>query len=414
MLIGVLAACSTGSTPGGASRQRPATSGAATSRTAPELALVRRDGATYRVPSPLPPGRPGDLLAASDLGPDPLIAGARRWLVLYHSRDVHDRDTAVSGVVLLPAAPVPRGGWPVVSWGHGTTGVADRCAPSQTPRLYYNEYAQEAATVVRAGYAVVATDFGGLGTPGPHGYLVGADEGNAMVDMVTAARHLSPALSTTWFAVGHSQGGQAALFATRAAARAPGLHLAGTVAIAPASSLELLLPAVLSGGDPSDLTYGLYSLIGLSTVDPQVKVADLLGPLGRARLPAVLDGECLEETDKALSGQPTAQIFQSPVPDALVSELSAELRQYGDPDTSATVGPVLVVQGSDDQDVPAGLTDAMVKRLQALGSDVTQRVYPGLDHDRVIGPSACDVLAWLTQHGGPIPPPCTPYATDLS
>jgi len=227
----------------------PATPAAAPRRGVPSVPAVAISGYTYHVPDPLPPGPPGRLLAASDLGPDPEIAGAERWELLYHSTDVDGQDIAVSGALFVPPGPPPPGGWPVVSWGHGTTGMADRCAPSETANQYYDEYAQEVASFVRAGYAVAATDYPGLGTPGLHSYLIGVDEGNSMVDVVTASHTVDPGLSPDWFAVGHSQGGQAVLFATRAAGRAPSLHLLASVAVAPASGLSVILPAVLYLGD---------------------------------------------------------------------------------------------------------------------------------------------------------------------
>ena len=49
---------------------------------------------------------------------------------------------------------------------------------------------------LKAGYAVVRTDYEGLGTPGAHPYLIGASEGRAMLDMVRAARKLDRRLGS--------------------------------------------------------------------------------------------------------------------------------------------------------------------------------------------------------------------------
>jgi pimeloyl-ACP methyl ester carboxylesterase len=350
------------------------------------------------------------VIAVSDLGPDSRVAGADRRVVLYHSTSVTGRDIAVSGVVFVPPGTAPRAGWPVVSWAHGTTGMADRCAPSQRPNLYYNEYAQVVRAFVTAGYAVAATDYPGLGTPGVHSYLIGVDEGNSVVDVVTAAHHLVAHLAPTWFAVGHSQGGQAALFATRAASRAPSLHLGGVIAIAPASHLDLILPAVLSGGDPYDLSYAVYSVIGLSAVDPHVSLSGLLGPAGRQRLPLILDGACLEQSDASFNGLAPSSILR--VSPHRAAKLSAELGRDDNPDNITTVGPVLVIQGATDQDVPAAVTQLMVQHLHQLGADITERVYSGRNHDQVIGPSLCDQLAWMATHGGLPVTSCTPLPSE--
>lgn len=346
----------------------------------------------------------------SDLGADAHVGGADRRVVIYHSTSVSGRDIAVSGVVFVPPGRAPRGGWPVVSWAHGTTGMADKCAPSERPNLYYNEYAQVARTFVAAGYVVAATDYPGLGTPGLHSYLVGVDEGNSVVDIVTAAHHLVAGLAPTWFAVGHSQGGQAVLFASRAATRATALRLAGVIAIAPASHLDLILPAVLSGGDPYDLSYAVYSIIGLSAVDPGVALPDLLGPAGRQRVPLILDQACLEEADAAFNGITPSRILR--VSPQQETQLSAELARDDNPDNGATVGPVLIIQGSTDQDVPPVITQLMVQHLQKLGADITERVSPGRNHDEVVGPSLCDQLAWMARRGGLPAAPCTPRPSE--
>lgn len=400
-----------GSSEAGAEGDDPSTTSpsedVATSWPAPTI-----EGSTYAVPDDLDDARPGDVLAVEALPPVDRLAGARRHRVLYASEDRDGETVAVSGTVLVPDGDAPEGGWPVVSWGHGTTGVADVCAPSLTDNLFYNEYAQEASTLLEAGYAVAATDYPGLGTPGMHSYLVGVDEGSSMVDVVTAARALEPDLSSTWFAVGHSQGGQAALFATQLAERAPDLDLAGAVAIAPASGLHLALPAVIAGMAPADLVYGVYMLAGLSTVDEAFAVEDALGPAGLEHRDLLLEDACLLDAYAALDPDEVDQVFDLSPEEA--QALSERIAEHGNAERDPVVGPVLVVQGEDDLDVPAALTRLLVDTLEERGSPVELRTYAGLGHDTVIGPSICDRLAWMAEHGGPAVEGCTPYDTDLS
>lgn len=370
------------------------------------------DGSTYVVPDDLSGAEPGDVLAAEVLPSVDRLAGAESHRILYASQN-RDGDTVpVSGLVLIPQGTPPEGGWPVASWGHGTTGVADVCAPSLTDNLFYNEYAQEASSLLDAGYAVAATDYPGLGTPGMHTYLVGVDEGNAMIDIVTAAHHIVPDLSSTWFAIGHSQGGQAALFATQAADRAPDLTLAAAVSMAPASGLELALPVITAGDAPADLAYAVYMLAGLSAVDESFRVEDVLGPAGLENRDMLLEEGCLLDTYPKLDVDEVDQIFSMSPEQA--GELSSRIAQHGNAEKNPVVGPVLVVQGDDDLDVPVELTDLMVENLAKQGSPVEYRTYPGLGHDTVIGPSICDRLAWMAQHGGSTVEDCTPYDTDLS
>jgi pimeloyl-ACP methyl ester carboxylesterase len=379
--------------------------------TDPDLAVR---ASTYVVPDgALDGAEAGDVIAATEQPPGTeWFADARRITFLYASEDRDGEPNVVSGQVLVPEGEAPDGGWPVVSWAHGTTGVADVCAPSLTDNLFYDEYAQEAASLLDAGYAVAATDYEGLGTPEMHGYLDGISEGNAVVDVVRAARNVVPELSTTWFAEGHSQGGQAVLFATRAAARAPELDLRGTVAIAPASGLEAALPAIVAGQVPADLVYGTYVLAGLTTVHPEIELTEELGPAGIEHLDVLVEDGCLLDALPKLDVDEVDQIFAFDM--AGGAELSKLVAEYGNPETEPVVGPVLVQQGADDHDIPAGLTQQMVRRFAEVGSPVEYREYPGRNHDTVLGPSICDRLTWLAEHGGPTVVDCEPYETDLS
>ena len=71
-----------------------------------------------------------------------------------------------------------------------------------------------------------------------HPYLIGVSEGRSVIDIVSAARGLSRKVGRRWVAVGHSQGGHAALWAAALGPRyAPGLRLRGAVPLAPASHI---------------------------------------------------------------------------------------------------------------------------------------------------------------------------------
>jgi hypothetical protein len=89
--------------------------------------------AFYTPPVPLPPGQPGDLVYQRPLDNEyaVLTDASSCWLVLYQSQDVHGNQIATSGIIALPQTAPPAGGYPVISWAHGTVGVADLCAPSR-------------------------------------------------------------------------------------------------------------------------------------------------------------------------------------------------------------------------------------------------------------------------------------------
>ncbi|AMJ57986.1 MULTISPECIES: alpha/beta fold hydrolase [Stenotrophomonas] len=175
---------------------------------------------------------PGALLEATPTGGAP--AGTKAWRIRYETTDVDGDPTQSTGVLIAPEGVAPLAGRDVVAWAHGTVGIDSACTPIRTldqiPGL---------AQMLARGWVVVASDYPGLGTRGPHAYLAGDATAAAVLDSVRAARAVAAAAAGQRFAVwGHSQGGHAALFsAQRARAYAPELQLQGVVAVSPPTDL---------------------------------------------------------------------------------------------------------------------------------------------------------------------------------
>src|SRR6201992_2697036 len=131
------------------------------------------------------------------MGGAPLRAATYR--VVYRSTGLDGRPIFVSGVVIVPQGAAPPGGRPIVAWAHPTSGIVPRCAPSLAIFLF--EQIQGLRSFVRDGYVVAATDYPGLGTAGPHPYLVGISEGRAVLDSVRVARSMPGAGGGLAFAV---------------------------------------------------------------------------------------------------------------------------------------------------------------------------------------------------------------------
>ena len=79
----------------------------------------------YRPPSPLIHARAGSIIRSRkfDVGPA-LPTGTKAYRVLFHTTSATGGDLAESGVIVVPGGTPPPGGFPIVSWAHGTTGVA--------------------------------------------------------------------------------------------------------------------------------------------------------------------------------------------------------------------------------------------------------------------------------------------------
>ena len=311
--------------------------------------------------------------------------GTKAWRVLYDSTIRDNRPTIVSGLVFAPDRPAPAGGWPVLSFAHPTTGLADRCAPSRTRGVLDSTIAALAAQV---GMVVVATDYAGLGTEGPHPFLDGISEGRSVLDIAIAAKSIDDlALSPTTVLWGHSQGGHAALFAAQQAPTyAPKLHIVGVVAGAPPSQLRRLLASVETTPDRG---YALLVAEGLRAIDPSLRLDEVFTARGVA-LAKRLDVECAAAVNRAAE-RDTIRL-SSPIPDRWLAALDAN-----DPGTAKIEAPVLIIHGSDDELIPVGTSATLRQKLRSHGTTVERIVYPGAGHGDVAVTSLNDVLAWIAK-----------------
>jgi dienelactone hydrolase len=367
---------------------------------APASAKVHKGppGAAFYTPPTNLKGKHGALIwARRQTGTDALKGASKNQLLLYRSTSVSGGKIAVSGSLALPKGKAPRAGWPVVTYAHGTTGAADSCAP--TRGYDANKLVSYAYPLVRrwlkAGYAVVRTDYEGLGTPGVHPYLVGVSEGRSVLDAVRAARALEPRLSKRYVIAGHSQGGHAALFAASLAKKwVPELQLRGTVAFAPASHLETQFRATLgisgAGG-------GLGAIVGLGlraidTVQPGLGVPGLLTPRSAAVYPQT-ETVCYDalSATSSFGGVPLNQILRS---SASLDPLFAAVGG-NDPEKLSIKTPVRIEQGDADGTVFKVFTDQLVDQYKTGGAKVTYKLYPGVSHGGVVNAAAKDSTTFI-------------------
>ena len=361
-------------------------------------------GLRFYSPSKLPAGPHGTLIWERPFHGVAALKGATNSLVLYKQVGIRGKEVPVSGIVSIPKGKAPKHGWPVLTFAHGTTGIADQCAPSRDtgPGSGADEADVGTApllnTWIKDGYAVVRTDYEGLGTPGPHPYLIGTSEGYGVLDIVTAARQLDPAVSNRMIISGHSQGGQAALWAASLAPRyTPSLHLLGTVAFAPQShtAAEASFLNSVSSAGLSPLA-GLI-LRGVDIQDPALNLSSLLTPAGLKLYPQTLT-ECLNqlESTSSFGGLPLDQLVQ---PSA---DLTAVIKQIAanDPDNLKIRGPVLLEQGLADTTVIPAFDLSLSQELAKNGAKVTYHTYPGATHGSVLIAAAKDATAFIKKHFG--------------
>jgi pimeloyl-ACP methyl ester carboxylesterase len=365
-----------------------------------KVAKGPRGLAFYKAPKALP-GQHGSLIWARKAGGLVPLENARYTkLVLYSSKTPQGKTVAVSGSVAVPRGKPPKRGWPVITWAHGTTGVADVCAPSRdfmgTPNPTGETYINPNLNAwLAAGYAVLRTDYQGLGTPGKHPFLVGKAEGRGVLDIVQAARELDPRIGKRYLIAGHSQGGHAALFAAGEARKyLPKLRLRGTVAFAPASHLleqAALLPQLTS---PSPLTaLAVLILDGATTQSKRIDVNRLLSDRALALYP-LLQTQCiarLAQSDE-YGGITPSELERSGADLSALNPVLAAMNPL-----VRSRAPIQIEQGDADTIVFKVYTDQLKDELIAAGNRVIYRTYPGIDHVGVATAGEPDALAFFRQ-----------------
>ncbi|MEV4701947.1 alpha/beta fold hydrolase [Actinoplanes sp. NPDC049316] len=314
----------------------------------------------------------------------PLATGKR---IAYVTTNVSGAATVATGLILTPKTGKTNR---TVAWGHGTTGLADKCAPSAAQTVFWPEARAAIAALLRKGWTVAAPDYPGLGTPEAHPYLVGASEGRSIIDSVKAARNLDPALTTDYAVDGHSQGGQGALFAGQLAPSYDGsLVLRGVATIAPASNLDLIAPDI--PGTPGQ-GYLVMALYGINAVEPTFKPDTYLAAPAKQKS-GVLQSGCLNEILAAYAPLTPEQLVPGGVvPQAVITKLA----QYGNPGGTAPSAPILIVQGTADEAVPYAITAGpLMDSLSRYRQPVEFITLDGETHDGAVFASVDTVANWL-------------------
>jgi hypothetical protein len=335
-------------------------------------------GGFYEPPSPLPQGKPGDVIwyrpakATTPLGAQSL-ASVDAWQVLYLSTDVHGRPDAVTGTILVPKGHDPAT-MPIIGFAPGTHGIGDSCAPSKwiAAGVEYETIAMN--LLLKRGWAVAVTDYQGLGTPGVHTYMIGRPQGSALLDIVRAARRLEvTGLSSTspvalW---GYSQGGSASAWAAQ---------------LQPSYAPELPVRAVVAGGTPADLKVVAdkldgspgFDFLGMSSVAldatyPELKLDNYLTPDGRKAMAAAATN-CLVHglvtgANKRIADYTTTNPLSTPAWQARVNE-----QKLG---RQAPKVPVFLGHGLVDEFIPYSQAVQLKNDWCSLGATVSWHHYLG-------------------------------------
>jgi hypothetical protein len=333
----------------------------------------------YDAPHPLPPGKPGELIRSEPIDQYNLPYELSAVRILYHSRTANGEDVAVSAVALLPDGKPPAGGWPVIAWAHEFRGAARQCAPSLMKNLGAGPIL---AMYANLGYAVVATDYSGLG----------ADSGNPVLDMqsnaldvihsVAAARAAVKEIGPKWIALGPFQGGMAAVAVAESEVRDP--NYLGSIATSGVADAQEAYQHFAQG------SLNRMLLVLASTVKalyPEFQVSDMLK---ETALPAYqrVAQTCGGETEPEFTNGMLKPGWES-------NKFVKEFFSRNTPGQKPAHGPLLVISGEADPAIPAEMTGKTVARMCKQGSRILFLKYPDLDASGVMGASVADQVSWI-------------------
>jgi acetyl esterase/lipase len=345
----------------------------------------------YSWTAPLPK-QPGRMLRSEPVvDKTPLANAGASTRILYTSTDGIDGKTpiAVSGELYLPKGKAPKGGWPLMAWAHGTVGIADKCAPSWAGRSqrdvdYLNHWLGQ-------GYAVVASDYQGLGTPGRHPYLATRPAAYSVLDSVRAVQKGRFGVGKKVVLIGQSQGGGAA-WATAAYAHsyAPELDIRGTVATGTpyfsASAQAATLAAKPRDAVDPTFAYTLLILTLEEMRDPNFNISDYVSDKA---MPTMRLGmtECIGPLFNAVTENKLS--YNATFKKDAMSEIVKAYDLMGYPNLKPK-GPIFMGTGGKDRDVVPGMQESLVKDACKAGAVIEWHLYPELDHSGTVNGSRGD------------------------
>ncbi len=319
----------------------------------------------YTTPSPLPPGKLGDIIRSEPLTPAANLKNANAYRVLYRT-ELPNGTPRVSGAMLfVPTTPAPKGERNIVSWAHPTVGMGDQCAPSRyTNPLMLMAWLQG---MLDQGWIVTATDYAGLGTEGPEYYLIGPNGAIDAVNAVRMARAFPGANASTRYGVfGHSQGGGVSLWAGSYGPKyAPELNLVGVVGSAPAGNLSQLVNQLWD--TPVNFVIGSGVLVSYPVAYPNLSIDQVTTSAGQKHYESVAQkcvlAGAMESKEMEVLGE--NQLFK--VNPMTVPDWAAALTAQNAKPVPRSV-PVLVTESINDGVVVPDSIGAMQKEWCAAGS----------------------------------------------
>lgn len=378
----------------------------------PDIGPVDMDSFYLSLPNAHSSDKLGQLIKAEKIKTP--IQHAQAWKIAYISSDAAGRKTLVTGIVVAPLGEVGKGGRPIVAWGHGTTGTAESCGPSQllNPAQPLNQYflmngnswtdfgipALEA--FIKLGYVVVATDYQGLGGGGKHQYSVSVAQANDMIDSVRAATQLKEAhAGSNAILYGWSEGGGGVITAAGLTDYAHSndsvnsqINFLGFVALAP-EDIAVSLPETIQteeeanqfiqkliatfSGSVFGFTHLAESMWGMVAAYPDLALGDVFTPEGVRMVNDVMARKCVHaaaDTIHFAYGDSYKKLLNTRINNAL-----AWVKGFrkGSVPPVKPMAPVIIYFGTNDTTVPPVMGQLYQEQMCKLGGNITRVQLPG-------------------------------------
>lgn len=356
---------------------------------------VSEFGSFYNAPENSSKAAPGTLLKleettnTSAYALPPTTALSR---FIYQSETLNGTLVPVSAYILWPYSPREcEDGYQVVAWAHGTSGLTPNAAPSHHKNLWQHYLAP--FNLVLQGYAVIATDYAGLGVgktvssePILHEYLASPAQANDVIYSVQAAREAFPQLGKRFVVFGNSEGGGAAWsVAERQSTRSPVDGYLGAIAVAPVTS-------ILEEAEPIRSILELGLMPAIAAYFPDFNMSEVCTPEGLQRSTLVRALEAPTSTSVALVSD--AQLLQPGwTENPYIQEFQELIRNGG----KAITQPLLVIKGEADPMLQYSVTAAAVKNTieKCPGAPIEFIHMPGISHDPALTGSQRYWMDWI-------------------
>ncbi len=360
------------------------------------------DATFYTTPASIPTAN-GELITYRPIAvnlKDSAVSNAKAWNVLYSTKSTGPeagtlKDEVATGTVFVPNGTAKG----VILYAVGTHGLGAQCAASKQLAAGTDYENANIAAALKAGYAVLVTDYVGYTSGKRPRYMAGASQGRNVLDIFKAATQIpgvgisASAKTAIW---GFSQGGQAASWAAE-------LH--------PTYAPHINLVGVAAGGIPGEFfdtarylnarngaSFLLSTVLGLNEEYGQTRIPVnlIINPTGAAQVDE-LRGKCVFEALFDYQNDDIAEYTKEGYDmEVLLTGLPGVTLTLSEQQLGKTKVNVPVYQyhGVADQFIPLQQAFDLKKRWCALGSTVKFDAYPS-EHIATQFQGATSSLAWI-------------------